>query len=642
MLRQAEKALKDYFGFSEFRPHQKMLIERVLAGRDVLGVMPTGAGKSLVYQIPALVAGGTVIVVSPLISLMKDQVDALRQAGINAECLNSSLSTYEQSEVLSATEKGNYQLLYVAPERLEDPRFLATCRKLTIPLLAVDEAHCVSQWGKDFRPSYVGIAAFVKQLPTRPCVCALTATATIDVREDIMRALELQDPFVCVSGFNRANLYFGVERPEPSKKKACLLRLLQGRKQQSGIVYCSTRKAVDEVYELLNDHGYQASRYHAGLADLVRKRNQEDFLFDRTPIMVATNAFGMGIDKSNVSFVIHYNMARDVESYYQEAGRAGRDGSPADCILIYNKKDVQTANYFVELGQEERLAQGMAAALSDQLYKRDADRVRRMTAYCTTSDCLRSYILKYFGERDAAFRCEHCSSCKAENEIIDATIEAQKIISCVMRLEQRGRVIGRNAVIDILRGSESQKILQPGFDSLSTYGIMEETPKHLIHQVMDALVAEGQLAISEGKYPVVSCTPEGREFITERARFSIKVAKEPPKKEAPIKAGMGNSTGSSPTGKTRKASTNFAEVDIDDNLFERLKALRREKANEQKTASFIVFHDSTLRDMCVKLPRSEAEFLEVSGVGKLKAERYAEDFLACIEDYLSQEPSTSA
>ena len=622
----AEQVLKRYFGYDSFRPFQGALIEQVLAGRDVLGVMPTGAGKSLVFQVPALMGEGTTIVVSPLISLMKDQVDALRQAGVEAAFLNSSLMPYEKERTIARVAEGRCKLLYVAPERLEDARFLDLCQRTDIPLIAVDEAHCVSQWGNDFRPSYKGIPAFIERLPKRPCVCALTATATGEVRDDIIQSLKLRVPFVCVAGFDRTNLYLGVVRPEPAQKKAKLLALLKGHKGQNGIVYCSTRLATEEVYGLLQGHGLSATLYHAGLGDLERRRNQDDFLFDRKSVMVATNAFGMGIDKSNIGFIIHYNMPRDLESYYQEAGRAGRDGSPADCILIYNKKDVQTVTFFAEKAHEERLESGMGQELSDALYRRDLDRIRKMASYCKTSDCLRSFILRYFGESDTPYRCEHCSSCEAESELVDATVEAQKIISCVLRLEQRGRTVGRVMIVDILRGSEAQNVLRAGFDSLSTYGIMKEAPRTFVHAVLDALIDEGYLAVSDGKYPVVSCTPQGGGFLKEKRPFMVKVAKAKTQaeKEAPAQPGRPKAGGA------KKAAAAQGAGQVDQALLARLKALRTEIARKQELPAFIVFHDATLVDMCAKLPKTEEEFLTVSGVGQKKAELYAKDFLACL------------
>ena len=712
-LARAEAALSEYFGHAAFRPNQQALIEQVLTGRDVLGVMPTGAGKSLVYQIPALVRGGVTIVISPLISLMKDQVNALAQAGVPAAFVNSSLDFAEQERALSFAASGECRLLYVAPERLDTSRFRAFAERAPITLVAVDEAHCVSQWGQDFRPSYLSIAGFIERLPARPPVCALTATATPAVQADIASALGLRDPFVLVSGFDRENLYFGVERPEPRDKDACLLRLVRERAGQSGIVYCSTRAAVEEVCALLREEGVAATRYHAGLSAEERHRNQDDFLYDRAGVMVATNAFGMGIDKSNVGFVIHYNMPRDLESYYQEAGRAGRDGSPADCILIYNKRDVQTCQFLIDKSFEEREAQGVAASADDPwgewdsqepwgswsewdegrsmlasepdgavltcgaeanwplasvdgraradaaasgggheqqvariaaerraakeasqaIYERDCERLRQMVFYCTTTDCLRAFILRYFGERDAPFRCEHCSNCATDFEMEDATVEAQKILSCVFRLEQRGRRVGRALIVDILRGSKAEKIKQQRLDALSTYGIMADVPAKRVRFLLDAAVAEGLLAATDGQYPVIVPTEEGARFLKERRTFEVKVPKRLPKAEVAGAAAHGAGARNSKSGAKAAAAALAAERA---ELFERLKALRFSLATEEGVPAYIVFSNATLADMCAKLPADEAAFLEVSGVGRVKAEKYAEPFLAEVKAWVEE------
>ena len=617
-----EQALKQYFGYDSFRPHQGELIEQVLAGRDVLGVMPTGAGKSLIYQIPAMVFEGTSIVISPLIALMKDQVDALTLSGVSAVFINSSQNISEQEAAFNIVADGNCKLLYVAPERLNDKRFVQLCQSLTIPLVAVDEAHCVSQWGNDFRKSYKDIPAFINLLPTRPVVCALTATATYEVREDITVSLRQQNPHVRVAGFDRSNLYLGVVRPDPNRKMDCLLDLVRKRAsaQQTGIVYCSTRQATEEVFAALTDEGFGTAKYHAGMSDAARKRNQDDFVYDRSHIMVATNAFGMGIDKSNISFVIHYNMPRDLESYYQEAGRAGRDGSAADCILIYNKKDQQTVKYFAEQGQIYRSNQGYEPELSAALYLRDLERVRKMTAYCTTSDCLRSFVLRYFGESDSPYRCENCSSCAATTETRDVTLEAQKIASCVYRLQQRGRTMGRVMVVDILRGSTNQRVKQLRFDQLTTYGIMTDVSTNFALAIMDALIDAGHLQLSNERYPVVSITSQGVNFLQQRDSFSIKVATA--KSQDVEKTSRAAS-------RTVTAVASTAAV-IDQQLLAKLKALRTEIAREQQLPAFIVFHDSTLVDMCAKMPKTVEEFLTVSGVGAKKAELYAQQFLICL------------
>ena len=639
-----EQVLKEYFGYDSFRPFQGMLVNQVLSGCDVLGVMPTGAGKSLVYQVPALILKGTTIVISPLVSLMKDQVDALRQSGVAAALVNSTLAPDEREFIYQLVEQGHIRLLYVAPERLGDPRFVRLCQQIEIPLVAVDEAHCVSQWGNDFRPSYGSIAGFIAGLPVRPVVAALTATATETVRDDIASSLKLHQPQVCVAGFDRQNLYLGVVRPDPAKKQATLMALIRQRAGQFGIVYCSTRRTVEEVAALLGERGISTTIYHAGLSDDQRRQNQDDFLFDRRQVMVATNAFGMGIDKSNIGFVIHYNMPRDLESYYQEAGRAGRDGSPADCLLIYNAKDVQTVNYFAERGHQDRQAGGMDTSLSSALYARDLDRIRKMTAYCKTTDCLRSYILRYFGESDTPYRCEHCSSCAAESQMLDITAEAHRVIACVLELAALDRSLGRVMLIDILRGSASQAIMRAGYDKLPSYASLRETPKTLLHTVFDALAEQGCLKVAVGKYPVISCTEQGYSAFKSGEKFEAKVAKAKTQPEhaaggADSKVGVGGATGADAGAgsEARAGSRNAAATpdsaaadDVDEVLLQKLKNLRFEIAQREKLPAYIIFHNSTLKDMCVKKPRTLAEFLQVSGVGQRKAELYAEQFLACL------------
>lgn len=631
LLDEARRVLKEYFGHDDFRPSQRSLIEQVLSGRDVLGVMPTGAGKSLVYQVPAMVGHGLTVVVSPLISLMKDQVAALEDAGVPARCLNSALSAAEQAEAFSCVASGACKLLYVAPERLNTPRLQDLVRRVPVSLVAVDEAHCVSQWGQDFRPSYLEIAGFIAGLPTRPVVAALTATATDDVRRDIAEALQLRDPYVTVAGFDRPNLYFGVERPEPRDKKSTLLRLVAARAArrsapggassgQAGIVYCSTRNAVEEVCDLLWDEGFAATRYHAGLSAEERRSNQDEFLYDRATVMVATNAFGMGIDKSNVGFVIHYNMPSDLESYYQEAGRAGRDGSPADCVLIYNKKDVQTCQFLIDRARDEGLANGNDLALANELYRRDCERLRTMTFYCTTTDCLRSSILRYFGETDAPFRCEHCSNCSTDVEEEDATIDAQKVVSCVLRVEQRGRQVGKTTIVDILRGSKADRIMSWGFNELSTYGIMADQSARRVRYLLDALVNEGYVGVTDGSYPCVFVTTEGRDWLLRtREPFLLKVPKRLPREAVQRESPVGRTYG-------KAASA------VDASLLESLRALRTRIATEEGVPAYIVFSNATLTDMAAKRPQTLDEFLDVSGVGRVKAERYGAQFLEVLRD----------
>jgi len=490
--------LKQYFGYDEFRSGQETLIDGIMAGRDVLGIMPTGAGKSVCFQVPALMMDGVTLIVSPLISLMKDQVNALTQSGVAAAFINSSLTSRQFDKALRNAFDGAYKLIYVAPERLPTPEMMSLTRAVKISMLTVDEAHCISQWGQDFRPSYAKIPEFIAELPSRPVVSAFTATATPRVREDIVTLLGLDDPQVLVTGFDRKNLYFDVQRPRD--KYAALAAFLKDKKERSGIIYCGTRKTVEEVCGKLQADGCNASRYHAGLSDYERRCNQDEFLFDRVQIMVATNAFGMGIDKSNVSFVVHYNMPKDIESYYQEAGRAGRDGSPADCVLLYNGQDVRINQYLITHGDEEEAdytpqAQAMQA--------HNLELLKQMTFYAAGHDCLRRRLLSYFGEKAPA-NCGNCSNCLTQFAETDVTVEAQKIASCVYRLKQRGRNFGKTMIIDILRGSKNEKIRRFGFDTLSTWNIMPDIDAHRIRLILDHLIDDGILLLEEGEYPIVT------------------------------------------------------------------------------------------------------------------------------------------
>ena len=618
--------LRRTFGYDSFRPHQAEIVDAALAGRDVLAVMPTSAGKSICYQVPAIAlaqaSGGLTVVVSPLISLMADQVGALRQYGVAASCLNSTLGAGEQADVLHGIASGALTLVYVAPERLDDPRFLDVAASRGVALLAVDEAHCISQWGNDFRPSYQRIIEFIRALPERPPIMALTATATRRVREDIAGALGLVDPFGVVASFDRPNLSFCVERPQNgADKDRRLLRFCQAREDRSGIVYCSSRRAVEEVCDYLCSHGLLATRYHAGLSVDERDRNQDDFLYDRSRIMVATNAFGMGIDKSNVSYVAHYNLPSCLENYYQEAGRAGRDGTKAECVLFYSPGDVHTQEFLISRTTTEDLGPEELAELREQ----DEKRLRQMVFYATTSDCLRSFILRYFGEEAPAY-CGNCGNCLAEFEEIDATTDALKIVSCVARLAQRGRSVGASTIVDVLRGSRAEKILSSGFDQLSTYGIMADVPVPRIRSLIDELVYRGLLARSAGKFPTLSLSEAGVAFMRTRtldgSPLIVKVAKAKPRPKKAAKA-----TGSN------AAARNAATADLSDadqNLYQRLANLRGELAREQQVPAYFIFSNATLADMCAKRPATTDEFLEVSGVGAKKAEAYAEAFLAAI------------
>lgn len=612
------EALKKYYGYTEFRPHQGDLIEHILDGRDVLGVMPTGAGKSLCYQIPALCLPGWTLVISPLISLMQDQVTALEQSGISAACLNSAQTEAAQRQTYARTYQGEIRLLYVAPERLETPGFRNLCEQNPPVLAAVDEAHCISQWGQDFRPSYLRLPALLETLPVRPRIAAFTATATEIVRQDIARLLNLRDPFTLVSGFDRPNLYFGVRATTGSRdKKSILLDYLEKHSGRSGIIYCSTRKAVDEIYEMLCSSGISAGRYHAGMSGNERQQMQTDFLYDRIIVMVATNAFGMGIDKSNISFVIHFNMPQDLESYYQEAGRAGRDGEPAECILLYNAQDVQTAKFLISHSRE---AEAELDEESKQRVEEQArERLRQMTFYSTTSDCLRRFFLRYFGEK-APLICGNCSNCLSNQEERDITIEAQKIVSCVFRLHQRGRTVGRKQITDILRGSKNEVTLQRGFDTLSTYGIMKDTPPRTLGYLIDVLVQLGYLTDTGGEYPLIKLNPKSDEVIrkhlpiTARLRTDFMNIKKTPEQSL-------------------SSSKQPASLSVNDDLYSRLSELRMQLANRAGVPAYIVFSNATLREIAARRPHTDSDLLEVPGVGETKLNRYGKDFLRCIADY---------
>lgn len=606
--------LKEYFGHDSFREGQEQLVDAVLSNRDVLGIMPTGAGKSMCYQIPSLLLPGVAVVVSPLISLMKDQVNSLIQSGVKAAYLNSSLSREQYETAISNARRGQYKIIYVAPERLCTPSFLSFASNVKISVLAVDEAHCVSQWGQDFRPSYMKIPEFIGKLSYRPTIAAFTATATAAVKDDIIRMLELHDPCCVTTGFDRKNLYFEVRRPSDKFKET--VEILERNKGKSGIIYCSTRKNVEEVCQRLCEKGYSCSRYHAGLSDEERRRNQDDFIYDRVQIIAATNAFGMGIDKSNVSFVIHYNMPKNIESYYQEAGRAGRDGEPAECILLYSGQDVRTNTYLINNSNDNP---DLDDETVEELRRRDLERLRQMTFYCTTSDCLRGFILKYFGER-AKVSCANCSNCNMNFEEYDVTVDAQKILSCVFRLSQRRLSFGAAMTADILKGSKSAKITKFGLETLSTYGIMKDAATVKIRRMIDVLEDNGYIK-RVGEHSVLALTKKAGEILFDGVKLTVKMPKETPKEKAPSKQ-------------------SGAFYHIDAVLLERLKKLRSRLASEAHMPAYIIFTDNALRDMCVKLPTTSEQLLNVSGIGKTKQQRYGAQVLRVIKDYLKEKPRT--
>lgn len=587
--------LKDYFGHDSFRDGQEQIVDALLDGRDALCIMPTGAGKSMCYQIPALLFDGVTIVVSPLISLMKDQVGSLVQSGVPAAYINSSLSYPQFLRVLSNVEHGKYKIIYVAPERLLTDGFLDTCKKIKISMVAVDEAHCVSQWGQDFRPSYLKIISFVESLANRPIVGAFTATATNDVKEDIKKILRLENPFEIRTGFDRPNLFFGVIKSSSKDEK--LIDLIRERGDRSGIVYCATRKNVESVCELLCDNGFSAARYHAGLDEYERRKNQEDFVFDRKNIMVATNAFGMGIDKSNVTYVIHYNMPKNIESYYQEAGRAGRDGGEADCILLYSPKDVRLNRFMIENseGNDE-----LTIEENEQIRERDFERLKYMTFYSTTNDCLRGFILRYFGGEKKAY-CGKCSNCLSVHKLVDVTIDAQKIMSCIARTGQR---YGKPVICDVLKGSKSEKILKAELNNQSTYGIMKEVTARHIFGTIDFL-AEKEYISSDNETEVLKLLPKSRDVLFGRERLVMKKVENSEK----------------------VVKTHRPEVPVNSDLLDALKALRKGIASKKSVPAYVIFTDATLIDMCKKCPETPDEMLEVSGVGRTKLEKFGKQFL---------------
>ena len=670
-MEQARAVLASRFGYDAFRPGQEAVVSALLSGRDVLAVMPTGAGKSVCYQVPAVVMEGMALVVSPLVSLMADQVRAVQEAGIRGVYLNSTLVPGQQAEVLRRAAEGAYDLMYVAPERLADPRFAEFARTARLALIAVDEAHCVSQWGQDFRPSYLSIGQFIAELPVRPPVAALTATATDLVRRDIVRLLGLRDAACTVTGFDRPNLRFAVERREPKQKLARLDAFIDERRAESGIVYCAKRATVEEVCDHLRERGIAATRYHAGLTAEERERNQRAFVNDTAPVMVATNAFGMGIDKSNVSYVVHYNMPGSVEAYYQEAGRAGRDGSPAECLLLWCDGDIATGRFFIE---QESTHEGLTAEEAEVVRASRRRMLESMVGYCYTTGCLRAYILRYFGEgghdealpsqggatevapyggagagganlldgaacapdsRDGHAACDPtlrrggswsalpteensasssakrcCSNCDGEFEAVDVTAEARAIMRCVQAL--RGR-FGKTTVVDVLRGADTENLRQWGLVNLPVYGT-SEARRALLMEVVELLAADGYLAITEGKFPLVGFGPRYREAA--EPDFALRI-KQTPK----VRKG----SAAKPPKAARPGAADLGAADAE--LFERLRALRLLLAQEAAVPPYVIFHDATLAAMAAARPATEEELLALPGVGEKKLATYGKAFL---------------
>lgn len=600
------KILKDYFGYDSFRVGQEKLVDALIEGVDVLGIMPTGAGKSLCYQVPALMSSGITLVISPLISLMKDQVSALIQQGVRGAYLNQSLNAAQYRKALSNASQGMYKIIYVAPERLESQSFVSFAQRANISMIAVDEAHCVSQWGQDFRKSYLNISRFIENLPHRPVVGAFTATATSEVREDIIRLLRLQNPVVVTTGFDRPNLFFSVIHPK--NKPVELLRLLKERSDKTGIVYCSTRKKVEEVCDMLNSSGISATRYHAGLPPEERVKNQDDFVYDRSQVMVATNAFGMGIDKSDVRFVIHYNIPKNLESYYQEAGRAGRDGENADCILLYSKADVATCRFFIDNIEDNP---DLPPEQNEAFKKKEEERLKYMIFYSTTSDCLRKFMLRYFGDRYKG-DCGKCSNCLTEFETVDATVEAQKILSCIIKT---GQHYGVKMITDVLRGVESLRISALKLDKQSTYGIMKDIRATEINYLIEQLEEQEIITSVNLQRPFLRVTEMSYPILRGSAKFMVKKSK-------------------------RLHSRVTQDVKINENidrkLLDALKVVRLMFAKRRGVPAFVIFSDATLNDMCRRMPMTDHEFLSVSGVGANKLEKYGEEFMRVIRDYVKE------
>ncbi|HGG0583242.1 MULTISPECIES: DNA helicase RecQ [Bacillus] len=591
MFTKAQELLASYFGYSSFRRGQDETIKNVLDGKDTVCIMPTGGGKSICYQIPALVFEGTTLVISPLISLMKDQVDTLVQNGISATYINSSISIAEANQRIQLAKQGHYKLLYVAPERLDSMEFVDQLIDMKIPMIAIDEAHCISQWGHDFRPSYLHIHRILDYLPEKPLVLALTATATPQVRDDICNTLEINQENTIMTTFERENLSFSVIKGQD--RNAYLVDYIRQNQKESGIIYAATRKVVDQLYEDLMKAGVSVSKYHAGMSDIDRNEQQELFLRDEVSVMVATSAFGMGIDKSNIRYVIHYQLPKNMESYYQEAGRAGRDGLDSTCILLYSSQDVQVQRFLID------------QSTGESRFSNELEKLQNMTDYCHTEQCLQSFILQYFGEEPKE-DCGRCGNCTDNRESIDVTRESQMVLSCMIRTNQR---FGKQMIAQVLTGSKNKKVIEFNFHTLPTYGLLSNRSVKEVSEFIEFLISDELIAVEHGTYPTLKVTEKGKEVLLGKENV------------------------------LRKERVETRQIVQDHPLFEVLREVRKEIAQGEGVPPFVIFSDQTLKDMCVKMPQSDSELLTVKGIGEHKLVKYGSHFLQAVQHFIEENPN---
>ncbi|MDP7989149.1 DNA helicase RecQ [Bacillus sp. MHSD_36] len=591
MFTKAQELLASYFGYSSFRRGQDETIKNVLDGKDTVCIMPTGGGKSICYQIPALVFEGTTLVISPLISLMKDQVDTLVQNGISATYINSSISITEANQRIQLAKQGHYKLLYVAPERLDSMEFVDQLIDMKIPMIAIDEAHCISQWGHDFRPSYLHIHRILDYLPEKPLVLALTATATPQVRDDICNTLGINQENTIMTTFERENLSFSVIKGQD--RHAYLADYIRQNQKESGIIYAATRKVVDQLYEDLMKAGVSVSKYHAGMSDNDRNEQQELFLRDEVSVMVATSAFGMGIDKSNIRYVIHYQLPKNMESYYQEAGRAGRDGLDSACILLYSSQDVQVQRFLID------------QSTGESRFSNELEKLQNMTDYCHTEQCLQSFILQYFGEEPKE-DCGRCGNCTDDRESIDVTRESQMVLSCMIRTNQR---FGKQMIAQVLTGSKNKKVIEFNFHTLPTYGLLSNRSVKEVSEFIEFLISDELIAVEHGTYPTLKVTEKGKEVLLGKENV------------------------------LRKERVETRQIVQDHPLFEILREVRKEIAQGEGVPPFVIFSDQTLKDMCAKMPQSDSELLTVKGIGEHKLVKYGSHFLQAVQHFIEENPN---